>query len=197
MRPLKTRQAEFCHASWGPNFGDETPGFCHIAMSQVLSVSSPCDILMFQNESTFGRNVRLSAFQKFTLRFQLSKSTSNKWRAPLSRLGSAPPQRFLATWNSHAEALSSRRETTNETNCTNKNVGSEAGGQCRKNLSPNALAWGSAPRRQKLGGTAGLPSSVFSAKQINTVAWANVEYITPRGVRLRVHGPCVWGERVE
>jgi hypothetical protein len=31
---------DFSHMRWGPNFGDETPGFCHLSMSQVLNVQA-------------------------------------------------------------------------------------------------------------------------------------------------------------
>jgi hypothetical protein len=31
--PLDTANLTFCHLPWGPNFGDETPGFCHLAIS--------------------------------------------------------------------------------------------------------------------------------------------------------------------
>jgi hypothetical protein len=40
LRPLKCRQPDFSRVRWGPHFGDETPGFCHMAMSQVLSVQA-------------------------------------------------------------------------------------------------------------------------------------------------------------
>jgi hypothetical protein len=73
LQPPEYAKLEFSRLCWGPNFGDETPGFWNVLISQVLNFQAVAKIA----RSKMGRvlvetcDKRVS---KLTLQFQFSKN---------------------------------------------------------------------------------------------------------------------------
>jgi hypothetical protein len=93
---------------WGPNFGDETPGFCQIAKSQVLKVQALAKIA----RSKMGRVLEKTHLERVpTLRSTISvfKEHASYWANTIIAIVERSATTILGRGGFHAEALGARR----------------------------------------------------------------------------------------